>query len=332
MNFEFVLLAALIADLLFGDPRWIPHPVRGIGKIAQISEKFFRSVIALEKPAGAITFFTTLLISVGFVAFLLEIASWYSPLLHSLLAAIILYFFIAIKDLTAHSREVYLALVEDKPLSEARRAVGRIVGRDTTDMNESDISRACVETVAENMVDGITAPIFWAVLFSLLALFLPTEPITLAALGITAYKTINTMDSMFGYKNNRYLQFGWTAARVDDLVNYIPARLSGVCIVIGAFILRKDARNSLKVFLRDRLNHASPNAAHTEAALAGALGLRLGGPAQYFGEMVDKPIIGDQVNMISPAHIPQTNILVVVSSGIFISIILLLRKGFILLF
>jgi adenosylcobinamide-phosphate synthase len=174
-----------------------------------------------------------------------------------------------------------------------------------------------VETVAENMVDGITAPIFWAGVAALFSGPLPLSPITLAAIGITAYKTINTMDSMFGYKNDEYIDFGRVSAQIDDIVNFIPARLSGLCIVAAAQLLRKDWRNSLKIFLRDRLNHSSPNAAHSEAALAGALGLRLGGASSYFGETVEKPLIGDEKAVIGPRHILDSNRIILFASLIF---------------
>jgi len=332
MIFELLLLTALLADLLIGDPRWIPHPVQGIGGIAVICEKFFRKCTSHQRMAGVLTFFLTLFISVCSAVFILLMAYTYSPVLQNLLAVIILYFFIALKDLIAHSRAVYFSLSQELPISEARKAIGRIVGRDTKNMNRADISRACVETVAENMVDGITAPVFWAIFLSLFSPVFALQPIALAAIGITAYKTINTMDSMFGYKNERYLYFGWASARIDDLVNYLPARLSGVCVILTAYLLRKNGQNSRKIFFRDRLNHTSPNAAHTEAAVAGALGLQLGGPSYYFGEIINKPEIGDQLQPISPAHILKTNVVVIVGSLLCIAITCLLRRAVILFF
>jgi adenosylcobinamide-phosphate synthase len=332
MIFEVLFLTALLADLLIGDPRWSPHPVCGIGRVALFFEKNFRRCVPHQRLAGILTFSSTLLLSIGFVVFLLRLSFWYSPVLQSIIAVIILYFFIAVKDLIAHSREVYLSLSEELPIAEAREAIGRIVGRDTKEMNRSDICRACVETVAENMVDGITAPVFWAIIFSLFAPLLSVEPIALAAIGITAYKTINTMDSMFGYKNDRYLYFGWASARIDDLANYLPARISGVFVILAAYILGLNGRRSLQIFSRDRLNHSSPNAAHTEAAVAGALGVQLGGPSSYFDKIVIKPVIGEQVQAISPAHILKTNVLVVVSSFLFITFLCLLRRVTLLFF
>jgi adenosylcobinamide-phosphate synthase len=330
MIFELLLLAALIADILFGDPRWVPHPVRGIGIIAVVFEKFFRKITAHQRIAGMATFLFTFILSVGIVVCILEIASIHSMVFQSVVAVIIIYFFIAVRDLIVHSRAVYTKLAEGLPINDAREAIGRIVGRDTADMDRTDVSRACVETVAENMVDGITAPIFWAILFSMLSPILSLQPIALAALGITAYKTINTMDSMFGYKNDRYLYFGWASARIDDLANYLPARLSGFFVIMSAFFVGENWRNSLKVYRRDRHNHSSPNAAHSEAAVAGALGLQLGGPSKYFGKMVDKPTIGDRLQPITPGHILKTNKLVIVSSLTFIVVVCLIRRAIIL--
>ena len=332
MIFELLLLIAFLADFLFGDPKWIPHPVRGIGKIAVFSENISRKIVSKQKGAGIAAFASTLILSVGIVVCILLIAYLYSPVLQTILAVIVLYFFIAVKDLVTHSRQVYISLAEERPINEAREAIGRIVGRDTVEMNSADISRACVETVAENMVDGITAPIFWAILFSLLSPLLSLHPIALAAIGITFYKSINTMDSMFGYKNDIYLHFGWAAARIDDVVNYFPARLSGLFVIATAYLLGENGKNSLKIYWRDRLNHASPNAAHTEAAVAGALGIQLGGPSRYFGKIIDKPVIGDQLQTITPAHILKTNVLIVVSSCIFVVAACLLRRGITFIF
>jgi len=259
----------------------------------------------------------TFAVSVGFVSITLITVGQFSHLLQSIAATLVLYFFIAVKDLLRHSKEVYACLFPFVNIEQAREAVGRIVGRDTADLESRDICRACVETVAENMVDGITAPIFWAGVAALFAGPLPLSPIALAAIGITAYKTINTMDSMFGYTNSEYINFGRVSAQVDDIANFIPARLSGLCIVAAARVSRQDYKNSLKIFLRDRFNHSSPNAAHSEAALAGALGLKLGGPSSYFGKTVEKPPIGDEQTTIKPHHILDSHRLILVASVIF---------------
>lgn len=327
MPFELLLLIAIVLDLIFGEPKWIVHPVQIIGGIANKAEKLFRSIVPHEIWSGAITFFATFSISVGCVTFLLFIADHYSNFLQTIIAIVFLYLFIAIKDLLRHSRAVYKALTISD-LDKARKAVGRIVGRDTGNMDTKDVCQACIETVAENFVDGIAAPLFWAIVFSLASPLIPMSSISLAAIGMTTYKTINTMDSMFGYKNTNYYRFGRVSARVDDIANFIPARLSGLCIVAGAFILGHNYRNSFRILRRDRLNHASPNAGHPEAAVAGALGIRLGGPAKYFGKTVEKPHIGKALVSISAQQILQVNTLILTSTFVFIVFSYLVRAFF----
>lgn len=316
--FELFFLVAIVLDLCFGDPRWFPHPVRAIGALALMCERISRRFLKNTLYAGTVTFVATFAISVGCVGIVLFAAGQFSLLLQSIVATLLLYFFMAIKDLLDHSKEVYACLYPIENIEKAREAVGRIVGRDTAGLESRGICRACVETVAENMVDGITAPIFWAAVAALFSGPLPLSPIGLAAVGITAYKTINTMDSMFGYKNSTYIDFGRVSAQIDDIVNFLPARLSGLCIVAAARILRRDTQNSLRIFLRDRFNHSSPNAAHSEAALAGALGLRLGGSASYFGKTVEKPLIGDEKSAIGPRHILDSHRIILVASLIFL--------------
>lgn len=175
----------------------------------------------------------------------------------------------------------------------ARKQLSYIVGRDTKDLDKEAILRAVVETIAENMSDGIVAPIFYAGL--------------LGAPFAMVYKAVNTMDSMFGYKNEKYKDFGFFPAKLDDVFNYIPARLSGILIVIAALILKLNYKNSFKIYIRDRNNHSSPNSAHPEAAVAGALGLRLGGTNYYFGKLVEKPTIGDEVKKIEVLDVYKTN-------------------------
>jgi adenosylcobinamide-phosphate synthase len=186
-----------------------------------------------------------------------------------------------------------------------------IVGRDTANLDEAGVARAAVESVAESMVDGVTAPLFFAVLGGPLAALL--------------YKAINTMDSMFGYKNERYLKFGWAAARLDDLANFVPARITSLMIPAAAFLLRLDSRGSLFILLRDRLKHASPNSGHTEAAVAGALGVQLGGANRYFGKMISKPAIGDAARPIAPQDILRANRLMLLSSALTLLAFLALR-------
>jgi len=192
-----------------------------------------------------------------------------------------------------------------------------IVGRDTTRLDRQGICRAAVETVAENTVDGVTAPLFWGIGFSLLAVPIGTDPIALTAIGALLYKAINTMDSMFGYKNENYLEFGRTAARLDDLANFLPARLTPVFLILAAAIQRLDWRGAIRIYRRDRLGHASPNSGHPEATVAGALGVRLGGPSVYFDTVVDKPWLGDDRRAIDAEDILRANRLMYLGALLF---------------
>jgi adenosylcobinamide-phosphate synthase len=220
---------------------------------------------------------------------------------------------------------VYRALAESENLDAARTEVARIVGRDTAHLDRQGICRACVETVAENLVDGITSPIFFAVLASLLPAGDWLAPVSLAVLGAYGYKAINTMDSMYGYKNVRYLNFGRRAALVDDGANFLPARLSGLLLVVAAWLLRLNGAGAMNMFFRDRLKHASPNGGHPEAAVAGSLDIQLGGDSSYFGEIVSKPTLGEPIRPLKPEDIVATNHLMFVTTGLFCSILLLGR-------
>lgn len=326
ITFEVLLISALLLDGILGDPRWYPHPVRIIAALAQTLEKVMRKSISDERSAGVAVTLATSTAAVSVVSALLYYVGAYSAALQALAAVLLIYSLIAVKDLLVHSRAVFSYLHPHENIDDARKAVGRIVGRDTGNLQGEEVCRACIETVAENMVDGITAPLFWAVIFSLFAEFTPLNAISMAAIGMTMYKTVNTMDSMFGYKNAAYLRFGWAPARLDDIVNFIPARLSGLAVVLTSFILGYDGKNSSRIFFRDRLNHSSPNAGHTEAALAGALGLQFGGPSSYFGETVIKPFIGDNEKAISPHHIIAANRIILTSSFVSLFFLLLGRN------
>ena len=326
-SFEFQLGAALLLDLLFGDPRWLPHPVKGIGAVIKNCEHLFRLVCTSERVGGILTVFFVLCITVGLSAFVFGVASQFSPALGQVLAVLLLYSALALKDLLLHSRTVYdmLNLHKDIPLDLARKAVSLIVGRDTAALDRKGIIKATVETVAENMVDGITAPLFYTIAATFLAPFTGVQPIYLAACGAIAYKAVNTMDSMIAYKNERYLYFGQAAAILDDVANFIPARISGMAIVLAAWLLKENWKDSISVLKKDRLAHASPNAAHTEAAVAGALGIQLGGKAIYFGKELAKPTIGLAKKEIEATHVLQANRLVVVGSLLFFLFMLTVR-------
>lgn len=325
MVYSIQLIFCFLIDCIFGDPRWYPHPVRGIGWIISKSEKYYRKVIQSQYIAGLFTVLTVIGSTVGVVVLLLFMAGSFSIYLEQLVAIICIYMALSTKDLLVHSNKVYSALLSLNPVENGRTEVAKIVGRDTSALTEKGICRACIETVAENMVDGTTSPLFFAVLASFFAPFTTLSPIACSAVGIFAYKAVNTMDSMIGYKNEKYLFFGRIAAKLDDLLNYLPARVSGICLIMSAYVLRLNWRNAMKIYFRDKRNHTSPNAAHSEAAVAGALDVQLGGPSQYFGTTVVKPYIGDAKVDITPQLIQVTNRLIVVGILFFTGLILALR-------
>ena len=307
---EYQILVAILLDQLLGDPRWLPHPIRIIGSACAGLEKMTRTLF----PPFAAGICTVILILglTGLTAWgLIEGAGLIHPWLADLTSIILLYTTIAARDLAGHSRQVYASLATGN-LTEARKRVGMIVGRDTDDLDGEGITRAAVESVAESMVDGVTAPLFFAVLGGPVAALL--------------YKAVNTMDSMFGYKNKQYLKFGWGAARLDDLANFIPARISSLMIPAAAFLLRLDQKTSLFILMRDRLKHASPNSGHTEAAVAGALGVQLGGPNRYFGKILEKPTIGDATRPIESRDILRANRLMQLSSALTLLAFFVLRQ------
>jgi len=307
---ELLVIIAFIVDLLCGDPRWLPHPIRLIGKLADKMESFSRRLLGSESVAG---FFTVLLVLglTGVVAFgLIEVGNSLHPIVGDFLAVYFLYTTIALKDLAEHSEDVYEALA-DNDIDLSRKRVAMIVGRDTSQLDEEGVSRACVESVAENLVDGVTAPLFWAIIGG--------------PVGAMLYKAVNTMDSMFGYKNEKYLKFGKVPARLDDLCNYMPARITAVIVVVISGVLGFDRAGSWRIWRRDRRKHASPNSAQTEAAFAGALGMRMGGPNYYFGSLVDKPFIGDPKFPAQPDHILKANRLMYGAAVVCLTLFALLR-------
>ena len=291
-----VLFTALLMDLFFGDPQGLPHPIRWIGSLIIWCEKRIRPIFSNtakgELMAGFLFAIIVIIVPAtvtGGILFLAKLCNWW---LYIILEVILCYYLFAMKSLKTESMRVYHAL-KLKDLKKSREAVSRIVGRDTGNLTEQGVMRAAVETVAENCADGLVAPAFFVVIGGPLA-------------GLI-YKTVNTMDSMVGYRNHKYLYFGRFAAKLDDVLNFIPARLAGQCMVLTAFLLGYDGKNAWRIYYRDRHNHKSPNSAHTEAACAGALGLRLAGPSWYFGEKQDKPYIGDEIREISVEDIKRAN-------------------------
>ncbi|MHB1183603.1 MAG: adenosylcobinamide-phosphate synthase CbiB [Desulfobulbia bacterium] len=315
IELEYQILIAILLDQLFGDPRWLPHPVRIIGAACTWCERITRAV--LPPVAAGISSVILVLALTGATTWgMIAGATLLHPWLGTAASIVILYTTIATRDLVRHSTEVHVAL-QNGDLPEARKRVGMIVGRDTANLDQAGVTRAAVESVAESMVDGVTAPLFFALLGG--------------PVGAMLYKAVNTMDSMFGYKNAQYRKFGWAAARLDDLANFIPARLTSLMIPAASFPLRLAPKRSLLILLRDRFAHASPNSGHTEAAVAGALGVQLGGPNSYFGTVVEKPTIGDATRPLEPQDILRANRLMLLASALTLLACLALRWHIIIL-
>ncbi|MGE5529336.1 MAG: adenosylcobinamide-phosphate synthase CbiB [Patescibacteria group bacterium] len=298
------ILAAYLLDLAVGDPpRW-PHPVRLIGWAIARTERILRALIGSEtrgrerkeEVAGLVLVAFIVSLAFGLVFLILAAARQVHPVAFHLLNIYFLYSALACRCLADEARKVYHAL-QRHALGEARVLAGMLVGRDTQNLEEKEIIRAVVETTAENTVDGVIAPLFYIFLGSLCGLAAPL---------VYVYKAANTLDSMVGYMNERYRHLGRAAAKLDDVLNYLPARLSGVLIPLAAFCRGKGFRRSFQTMLRDRRKHASPNSAYPEAAVAGALGVRLGGTNIYFGRPVEKPTIGEALKELEPRDIPDT--------------------------
>lgn len=300
----FYVLLAFLLDLLVGDPAWIPHPVVLIGKAIEKLERLLRRVSqspAALKIAGILTAITIVGASWGLtfllVRWIFSINYWAGAVLSIWLISTT----IAARGLSEAAGEIYI-LLQNGSLAEARRKVGMIVGRDTGQMESGAVIRASVETVAENIVDGVVAPLFYA--------FIGGAPLAMA------YRAVNTLDSMLGYKNERYIDFGMASARLDDIANYIPARLTGLFLLAAAWILRMNSKGALQAVLRDAPGHPSPNSGIPEAAVAGALGVRLGGMNYYNGRGSFRAYMGKPLAPLEPGHIKQTVRLMYLSSSI----------------
>lgn len=302
-----ISLAACIGgfclDFLFGDPVWLYHPVRIMGNVISLLEKAIRKISRNSKSrlliGGGLLWGLVIILFTGIPYGLLEILKSKNEIAAFLLEMFWCYQLLAAKSLKAESMKVYKKLKESD-LEGARKAVSMIVGRDTANLDCEGVTKATVETIAENTSDGVIAPLFYMLIGG-------------APLGML-YKAINTMDSMLGYKDEKYLYIGRIAAKMDDVVNYIPARISAIMMVLAAFLCGLDWKNGWKIFLRDRYNHSSPNSAQTEAVCAGALDIQLAGDAWYFGKLYKKPYIGEPIRSIRIEDICQTNRLMYVTA------------------
>lgn len=304
MEYAAAACIGFLIDFIVGDPQGLWHPVCGIGSLISRMEKKLRKNTE-DTPqnlllAGAALAVIIPCMTVVITAVLLLAAGFIHPYLRFVLICVLDGWILAARSLKTESMKVYRRLKE-KDLNGARYAVSMIVGRDTERLTAEGVTRAAVETVAENASDGVIAPLLFLLFFG--------------PVGGFFYKAVNTMDSMVGYKNEKYLYFGRAAAKLDDLVNYIPARLTGLAFAAAACLIPgMSGKNAFKIWRRDRRNHKSPNSAQSESACAGALGVQLAGDAWYFGELYHKPAIGDALRPIEPEDIPRANRLMYVAS------------------
>ena len=307
-----------LLDFIIGDPYKIPHPVVGIGKAISFFDKKLRRGNSNPRdiPRGALTVACVILLSTVLPALVLFGAWQIHPVVYFVIDSLMCGQLLAARQLVREAKKVQRAL-EKGDVEAARKAVSFIVGRDTNVLDDKGICRAAVETVAENGSDGVIAPLFWMFLFG--------------AVGGFFYKSINTMDSMLGYKNEKYLYFGRAAAKTDDVVNYIPARLSAILMILVCPLCGLDAKNAWRVFRRDRYKHASPNSAQTESACAGALQVQLAGDAVYGGVVHKKEYIGDSIREIEPTDITRAGRMMYAASFVMLLLGILLREVVILL-
>ena len=276
------LAFSFILDLILGDPYWFPHPVRIMGSFIVFLEGWLRKAYekpVIQKAKGLLLVFTVITLTYFITHEILELSCYLGSFFYHLMNILLVYTALAMKSLAVEARKVYNAL-KNMDLEGARKYLSYIVGRDTMHLDQKEIARAAVETVAENISDGIIAPMFYY--------FIGGVPLMML------YKAVNTMDSMLGYKNEKYIYFGYFAAKTDDLFNLIPARLTGLILIpLASLFLGYNFKKSFNIALRDGLKHNSPNSGYPEAAVAGALGIQLGGINSYFGNKVYKPKIGD---------------------------------------
>jgi len=303
-HLHFQIIAAFILDILIGDPQWRYHPVRLIGKFIECFEHVLRRLPLPERPAGMLL--TTVITGAVWLSasVIMSITSQWCCMFETITGAIIIYFSISIKSLADEAKKV-MHFLRKNDLINARKALSQIVGRDTEHLNKEQIIRACVETVAESAVDGALSPLFFS--------FIGGPGAAMA------YRAVNTMDSMVGHKDEKYLRFGWASARLDDIANYLPARISAVLIPVAAFLCGYSLVGSLRIAFRDGQKHESPNSGIPEAAMAGALGVQVGGTISYQGEIVVKPFIGDAHNPLTVNTVDGAVKIMFVTASLFLA-------------
>lgn len=305
------VIAAAIIDIILGDPYWLPHPIIFIGKLIKLIENRIRAVAKSNKQLkyfGEIMVLIVVLVCFSLPAIILYFTWTIKPLFH-LVNIVLLWTTIAAKSLKKESMKVYFAL-EKNDIALARKFTSYIVGRETKNLNERQLIRATVETVAENTSDGVIAPVFYG--------FIGGAPLAMM------YKGINTMDSMVGYINEPYTYIGFFPAKTDDVFNFIPARITGLFMCMTALFMKASFYNSLKIMIRDRKNHKSPNCAYPEAAVAAILKVQLGGNNIYFGEVVEKPTIGDKARELQREDIAYANKIMYLTEFLFAAVTLVL--------
>lgn len=303
-----LIIFSYIADLVFGDPEWFPHPVRGMGRLINVLDYRLnnkKDLMWIGRIKGLIAALLVIGISGGIAYLLIKFLGKLNSFLGILSGIYLGYTTLSVRDLFAKAKAIHDKLITNS-LAEARLKLSKIVGRDTETLTEEEIIKAAIESIAESTNDGIVAPLFYLILGG-------------PALAI-AYKAINTLDSMIGYRNEKYVHFGWFSAKLDDAANFFPARITGCLIVISSFVLRRNFKHSLRIMIRDGRKHPSPNSGISEAAMAGALELQLGGPSTYGREIENKPTIGEDKMITQPQLINEaiaisfmTSLLMVVS-------------------
>ena len=298
------LAIAFVLDIAIGDPQWSYHPVRIVGRAIKFTENVMRKIPVPERIAGGFLAITIVAGTYVTAYVILQASKRLSSLCELIAGAIIIYFSISIKNMADEVKKVMTYLIEND-LINARRSLSQIVGRDTINLDRGQIICACVESVAESIIDGIISPMFYSFIGG------PCAAI--------AYRAVNTLDSMVGHKDSKYTRFGWASARLDDIANYIPARISALLIPLASFLCGCSLKYSLKIAFRDGRKHESPNSGIPEAAMAGALRVQLGGPSTYQGEVVEKQFIGDIQNELNLKSVNLAIKIMYITSILFLS-------------